>query len=82
MIEEDGVPKTRDHPFTDTWAAMEKIFLNSNKVRAIGVSNFSVKKYALTYLDISLWMLTIRASCSLEILLKTAKVVPAVNQVE
>lgn len=37
--------KTRDHPFTDTWAAMEKIYEGSNKVRAIGVSNFSVKKY-------------------------------------
>ena len=43
-IKEDGIIKLRDHPFTETWAAMEKIFLNSNKARAIGVSNFSVKK--------------------------------------
>ncbi len=40
---------------------MEKL-LDTGKVRAIGVSNFSVK--------------------NLEILLKEAKVVPAVNQVE
>ncbi|KAI0682900.1 reductase AKOR2 [Cytidiella melzeri] len=60
--DERGVTKTREHPFTETWAAMEKIYQTSNKAKAIGVSNFSIK--------------------NLEILLKTAKVVPAVNQVE
>ncbi|SPO23259.1 probable GCY1 - galactose-induced protein of aldo/keto reductase family [Ustilago trichophora] len=50
--------------FNETWAKMEDIFLNSHKgkVKAIGVSNFSIQ--------------------NLETLLKTAKVVPAVNQVE
>jgi len=47
--------------FNETWAEMEKV-LESGKVRAIGVSNFSIK--------------------TLEELLKTAKVIPAVNQVE
>ena len=32
-----------DYHFTQVWAAMEKI-LASGKVRAIGVSNFSIKK--------------------------------------
>lgn len=44
-----------------TWKAMEKL-VDTGKVRAIGVSNFSVKK--------------------LQDLLKYAKVLPAVNQVE
>lgn len=50
--------------FSETWAKMEKVFLESHKgkVKAIGVSNFSIK--------------------NLEILLKTAEVMPAVNQVE
>jgi len=47
--------------FNETWADMEKL-LETGKVKAIGVSNFSVK--------------------TLQELLKTAKVVPAVNQVE
>ncbi|KAH7887182.1 NADP-dependent oxidoreductase domain-containing protein [Phlebopus sp. FC_14] len=47
--------------FNETWADMEKV-LESGKVKAIGVSNFSIK--------------------TLEKLLKTAKIVPAVNQVE
>lgn len=45
----------------DTWAGLEKL-LNTGKVKAIGVSNFTI--------------------AALEDLLKTAKVVPAVNQVE
>ncbi|KAI5309955.1 hypothetical protein KEM55_002057 [Ascosphaera atra] len=45
----------------DTWKSMEKL-LESGKVKAIGVSNYSIK--------------------FLEELLKEAKVVPAVNQVE
>ncbi|KAJ9478157.1 NADPH-dependent alpha-keto amide reductase [Pseudozyma hubeiensis] len=50
--------------FNETWAKMEDIFLNSHKgkVKAIGVSNFSIK--------------------NLEILAKTSKVTPAVNQIE
>ncbi|GJN88260.1 hypothetical protein Rhopal_001225-T1 [Rhodotorula paludigena] len=47
--------------FSETWAEMEKVYA-TGRVKAIGVSNFSVK--------------------NLEILLKTAKVIPAVNQVE
>ncbi|KIJ59956.1 hypothetical protein HYDPIDRAFT_117859 [Hydnomerulius pinastri MD-312] len=51
-----------EHPtLNETWADMERV-LESGKVKAIGVSNFSIK--------------------TLEELLKTAKVVPAVNQVE
>ncbi|KAH9477442.1 Glycerol 2-dehydrogenase (NADP(+)) [Psilocybe cubensis] len=58
----DGSYKTDDDvSFNDTWAEMEKL-LDTGKVRAIGVSNFSVM--------------------NLEKLLATAKVVPAVNQVE
>lgn len=47
--------------FNDTWREMEKL-LETGKVRAIGVANFS--------------------TVNLEKLLKTAKVVPAVNQTE
>ncbi|KAF8908092.1 reductase AKOR2 [Gymnopilus junonius] len=47
--------------FNDSWAEMEKL-LDTGKVKAIGVSNFSVK--------------------NLEKLAKTAKITPAVNQVE
>ncbi|KAE8367921.1 hypothetical protein BDV27DRAFT_168913 [Aspergillus caelatus] len=47
--------------FSDTWREMEKL-LETGKVRAIGVANFS--------------------TVNLDKLLKTAKVVPAVNQTE
>ncbi|EJC98072.1 reductase AKOR2 [Fomitiporia mediterranea MF3/22] len=47
--------------FNQTWTDMEKIY-QSGKVKAIGVSNFSVK--------------------NLKKLLQTAKIIPAVNQVE
>ncbi|KAF9487944.1 reductase AKOR2 [Pleurotus eryngii] len=58
----DGSIKTVESPsFNEVWADVEKL-LDTGKVRAIGVSNFSVK--------------------TLETLLGTAKVVPAVNQVE
>lgn len=51
-----------EHPtFNETWADMEKL-CTGGKVRAIGVSNFSVK--------------------TLEDLLATAKVIPAVNQIQ
>lgn len=40
----DGVPRLKDYHFTKTWAAMEDVYLNSKKVKAIGVSNFSIKK--------------------------------------
>ncbi|KAL0952451.1 hypothetical protein HGRIS_006720 [Hohenbuehelia grisea] len=57
----DGVIITTDYSLNDTWADMEKL-LATGKVKAIGVSNFSIK--------------------TLDQLFKTAKVVPAVNQVE
>ncbi|KAL5520080.1 hypothetical protein ACEPAG_1740 [Sanghuangporus baumii] len=47
--------------FNQTWSEMEKAY-ESGKVKAIGVSNFSVK--------------------NLKKLLETAKIIPAVNQVE
>ena len=67
--DDDNDPKTPDGQyriddgitFNEVWAEMEKV-LESGKVKAIGVSNFSVK--------------------NLEKLLSTAKVVPALNQVE
>ncbi|KJA18239.1 hypothetical protein HYPSUDRAFT_79246 [Hypholoma sublateritium FD-334 SS-4] len=52
---------TNDITFHQSWAEMEKL-LDTGNVRAIGVSNFSIK--------------------NLEELLQTAKIVPAVNQVE
>ena len=32
--------------FEETWAEMEKVFLQTKKVKAIGVSNFSIKTLA------------------------------------
>ena len=58
---------------------MEKIY-ESGRAKAIGVSNFSIKKYGWL-LSCCLHFVLIRAS-SLEKLFETAKVVPAVNQVE
>lgn len=66
MADEEGaafgnsLPFDSEPTFSQTWTDMEKL-LDSGKVKAIGVSNFSIK--------------------NLDILLKTAKVVPAVNQV-
>ncbi|KIP05271.1 hypothetical protein PHLGIDRAFT_128998 [Phlebiopsis gigantea 11061_1 CR5-6] len=59
----DGTPRSFDEEpnFITVWKDMEKL-LDTGKVRAIGVSNFSVQ--------------------NLELLLKHATVVPAVNQVE
>ncbi|KAF4588498.1 hypothetical protein EYR40_010049 [Pleurotus pulmonarius] len=58
----DGSIKLARSPsFVELWAEIEKL-LDTGKVRAIGVCNFSIK--------------------NLEILLKSAKVVPAVNQFE
>jgi len=58
----DGTVRTTEAVnFNQSWAAIEKL-LHTRKVKAIGVSNFSVK--------------------TLEQLFKTAKVTPAVNQVE
>ncbi|KAI0075148.1 Aldo/keto reductase [Panus rudis PR-1116 ss-1] len=60
--DEKGNLKLLEHPnFNETWTMME-LLLNTGKVKAIGVSNFSIK--------------------TLEQLFKTAKIVPAVNQVE
>jgi glycerol 2-dehydrogenase (NADP+) len=62
-------PMTKDlkadksHDWLDTWKTMEQLYeAHPDKIKAIGVSNFSVKY--------------------LERLLKEAKVVPAVNQIE
>ncbi len=38
--------------FNETWARMEKIY-ESGRAKAIGVSNFSVKKYAQRHLRLS-----------------------------
>jgi len=58
----DGTLQTTDDvSFSESWAEIEKL-LETGKVRAIGVSNFSVK--------------------NLEKLFETAKITPAVNQVE
>jgi len=57
----DGNITIVDYPFTKIWADMEKL-LDTGKVKAIGISNFSIK--------------------NTEELLKIAKIVPAVNQVE
>ncbi|KZT55833.1 Aldo/keto reductase [Calocera cornea HHB12733] len=58
----DGKPDLDEETtFSKTWADMEKL-VGTGKVRAIGISNFSIQ--------------------NLEILLKDAKIVPAMNQVE
>lgn len=43
-MDENKQLKTREYRFEDTWAAMEKVY-DSGRVKAIGVSNFSVKTY-------------------------------------
>lgn len=43
MDENGNIKIRRDYHFTQTWAAMEKIYV-SGKAKAIGVSNFSIKK--------------------------------------
>lgn len=48
-----------DVTFNQTWADMEKV-LHSGKVKAIGVSNFSVKKYVADMLPGSLAQLIVR----------------------
>lgn len=58
---EDRTTHDPDWDFTDTWRELEKL-LETGKVRAIGVANFS--------------------TVNLEKLLKSAKIVPAVNQTE
>lgn len=45
-LDENGDLICYDTPiFHETWARMEKLY-ESGKAKAIGVSNFSVKKYA------------------------------------
>ncbi|CAO1622112.1 unnamed protein product [Parajaminaea phylloscopi] len=56
-----GLPGQPGPTFNDTWAEMEKM-LADGKVKAIGVSNFSIT--------------------NLKSLLSTAKVTPAINQIE
>ena len=42
---DEGDFVTVDHPtFSETWAEMERLY-EAGKVKAIGVSNFSVQKY-------------------------------------
>lgn len=49
--DENGNAKLLDHPnFNETWAMME-MALATGKVRAIGVSNFSIKTYVLVVLS-------------------------------
>lgn len=78
-LDKDGQLITYDTPiFNETWGRMEKIY-DSGRAKAIGVSNFSIKKYASSSLRLHCRFIV---ACSLERLLETAKVVPAVNQVE
>ena len=44
--------------FNETWAEMEKVY-KAGKVRAIGVSNFSVKKYVFQHLIRRSWILIV-----------------------
>lgn len=76
----DGSLKTVDSPtFQESWAEMEKS-LSTGKVRAIGVSNFSIKTWGNL---LSVYCSLSSPRCfSLEKLFETAKIVPAVNQVE
>ena len=78
-LDKDGQLITYDTPiFNETWARMEKIY-ESGRAKAIGVSNFSIKKYAISSLRLHCRFII---TCSLEKLFETAQVVPAVNQVE
>ena len=80
-LDENGDLICYDTPiFPESWARMEKIY-ESGRAKAIGVSNFSIKKYGWLFLSCCLRLVSIWAS-SLEKLFETAKVVPAVNQVE
>ena len=64
--------------FNDAWAEMDKL-LDTGKVRAIGVSNFSIKTCVLFPL---FFRFSLALTVSLEKLFTTAKVTPAVDQVE
>ena len=47
-FDKDGQLITYDTPlFNETWTRMEKIY-KSGRAKAIGVSNFSVKKYVIS----------------------------------
>jgi glycerol 2-dehydrogenase (NADP+) len=77
-----GLIKTTDKVnFNDAWADIEKI-LETGKVRAIGVSNFSIKTCVLFHFSFDSLQRSLLLLVSLEKLLTTAKVTPAVNQVE
>ena len=78
----DGTYKTTDKVnFNDAWAEIEKL-LDTGKVRAIGVSNFSIKTYVLFPFTLDSLRRLSLLPVSLEKLFTTAKVTPAVNQVE
>jgi glycerol 2-dehydrogenase (NADP+) len=68
-----------EHTFNETWAEMERLYA-SGKARAIGVSNFSIKTYVFGVRDSPYWLTLVPHR--LEELFKTAKIVPAVNQIE
>ncbi len=70
---------TVDSPtFNESYAEMEKIYA-SGRAKAIGVSNFSIKTYVSSVYPC---LHTDNDTHSLEELLQTATVVPAVNQIE
>ena len=47
---------TNDITFKQSWAEMEKL-LDTGKVRAIGVSNFSIKKSVFAYVFMSVLLI-------------------------
>ena len=49
-LDENGDLICYDTPiFQETWARIEKLY-ESGRARSIGVSNFSVKKYAIVFM--------------------------------
>jgi glycerol 2-dehydrogenase (NADP+) len=65
--------------FNDSYAELEKL-LAAGKTRAIGVSNFSIEK--LVAMPCLFALADVDSLFSLEKLATTAKITPAVNQIE